>query len=104
MKLKTPGLVEAKKQFLHDLKNDPDFIDFKKRSADYGIVNAAVKTFLLHRTKLQDQKLVRKYLSRQAVAFCMLIVLAVSFSSCSHNGYGCKGKSKYITGYRPNGY
>jgi hypothetical protein len=23
---------------------------------------------------------------------------------CKSTGYGCKGKSKYITGHRPNGY
>lgn len=29
-----------------------------------------------------------------------LVMLMVSMSSCSTTGYGCKGKSKSITGYR----
>jgi len=38
----------------------------------------------------------------KAIALVVLVALAVS--SCSPSGYGCKGRSKYITGHRPNGY
>ena len=33
----------------------------------------------------------------------LLVLVSVVFSSC-RTGYGCKGRSKYITGHRPNGY
>ncbi len=37
--------------------------------------------------------------------FVLALFTAVLFlSSCKPTGYGCKGRSKYITGHRPNGY
>ena len=36
-------------------------------------------------------------------AFLFLVIAAMfaaTFTSCARQGYGCKGRSKYITGYR----
>ncbi len=50
-------------------------------------------------------------MKQQTVANILKVVLVIataafiiSMSSCSPSGYGCKGRSKYITGHRPNGY
>lgn len=35
----------------------------------------------------------------------VMVMFMISMSSCSTSGYGCRGKSKYITGYRsPMGF
>jgi len=33
----------------------------------------------------------------------LVVLVSIVFSSC-RTGYGCHGRSKYITGHRPNGY
>ncbi len=30
----------------------------------------------------------------------IVLIFTIVLSSCSTKGYGCKGKSKYITGYK----
>jgi hypothetical protein len=40
----------------------------------------------------------------QKLIIITLFAMSFAFTSCSSSGYGCRGKSKWITGYRPDGY
>jgi hypothetical protein len=40
---------------------------------------------------------------KKVIVLVLIIGFALSITSC-RTGYGCKGRSKYITGHKPNGY
>jgi len=55
------NLNEAKKCFLNDLKNDKDFIEYKKNSIGYGTLISTVNTFCLNNVGLASQSLITKF-------------------------------------------
>jgi len=66
---KDKGLKLAKKQFLEDLRNDPDFIEHKKNSfydksygLSYGTVVAGASMYVLNMVGPSSQTLISQFL------------------------------------------
>ncbi len=74
-----------------------------------SLVSGVLFIMLENRPKTTPAQVRRdKSVLNQGFGLLMLLALAfiliASMSSCKTTGYGCKGKSKWITGHRPNGY
>jgi len=41
---------------------------------------------------------------KKLIVLVVLVSIVLTSCSSSRNGYGCKGRSKWITGHRPDGY
>lgn len=58
------GLEAACKQFLKDLRNDKDFLEFKKKSIDYGTPVVNQNKYLLNQIGGRSERMVIDYLKQ----------------------------------------
>jgi len=75
MNYKANGILLAKEQFIVDLQNDNDYIEFKKRceyqfninnyTGSYGVVNASNNKFVIDSIGDTCESLVSNYLNEQ---------------------------------------
>jgi len=78
------NLTLAKEQFFKDLKEDQDFIQFKKRckQADgttYGVVVTGVKAYTINLRELSSRALISRF---KRYSFILLMVLMTNLSFC----------------------
>jgi hypothetical protein len=59
---KVHKINEARRKFALDLQSDKDFIEYKKRSEDYGTIHAVYKSFELNEIGESCETIISQYL------------------------------------------